>query len=87
MPPDKEKTPAACTGASPEISTTDQGADDLILLADLAGVATVVVAFDWRAAARATEHADQLQPIDHALTATGLAAELHELAGRIGGAS
>jgi hypothetical protein len=31
MPPDKEKTPAGVTGAPPEISTTDQGADDLIL--------------------------------------------------------
>lgn len=33
-----------------------------------------VVVYDWRAAHRATEHG--LKPVDVALTATGLAAEI-----------
>ncbi len=37
--------------------------------------------FDWRAAARLTE--TSLKPIDHALTATGLAAEIRECVGRM----
>lgn len=44
--------------------------------------ATVAV-FDWRAANRVSENADELTGIDHALTATGLAAEIRALLRRL----
>ena len=39
---------------------------------------SVLVVYDWRAAARTTEQSSDLQPVDHALTATGLAAEIRD---------
>lgn len=43
-----------------------------------------VAVFDWRAAARSTEDSAALEPIDHALTFTGLGAQMRECADRIG---
>jgi hypothetical protein len=43
-----------------------------------------VAVFDWRAAARATEHG--LEPVDRALAATGLAAESRDCAERVAAA-
>jgi hypothetical protein len=40
--------------------------------------------YDWRHAARVTERSDSLEAIDHALTATGLAAEIVVCAARVG---
>lgn len=74
MPPDDIEKGRRATDPIPEASARQTNT-------------TIVSQFDWRAAARATEQAGDLEPIDHALTATGLAAELLELGGRIGGAS
>ena len=43
-----------------------------------------VVLFDWRAAHRSTEDTSALELIDHALTATGLAAEIRDCTQRLG---
>jgi hypothetical protein len=37
-----------------------------------------MVLYDWRAARRATENPRQLEAVDRALTATGLAAEIRD---------
>ncbi len=39
--------------------------------------------YDWCSAARAAEHPDELEPIDRALTATGLAAQITQLVDRM----
>jgi urease accessory protein UreF len=45
---------------------------------------TAVAVYDWRAAARSTEDTNALEPIDHALTGTSLAAEIRHCTTRLG---
>jgi hypothetical protein len=84
-PPGKRKGPGEPTEALPETSTTTADSSSIVEVPRVA--TTAVVVFDWRSAARGAEQAALLQPIDQALTATGLAAELRQLVGRIGGAA
>jgi hypothetical protein len=89
MPPPENRETAPTGAGTASKSTAGQRADTQIISgpADLLQqipTTGVLVAFDWRAAARNTEQTGELELIDHALTATGLAAELAQLADRIG---
>jgi hypothetical protein len=71
--------PEDCDGRSrTEPATTEQSS------ADPTDTGHFIAPYDWRHAARVTEDFDALAPIDHALTATGLAAQISECADRIG---